>query len=176
MRKLFSFLVVMTLTFSIASADMAFSDMSDQELYVLIYMARNELHRRIDNKEYLVDDSYIRITKSSEAELTEYTSGGLIDKCFDYGIVISNISDMSYEVIIDNIAINGWEADTHKNNSGIIRSGMNKKFFIELMYSDADLDDFRGMKDIAVRFTIKKDKETINSYDVTFEFHGDDWT
>lgn len=175
MKRFFAFLVSMIFVFSVAFADFDISEMSDEELYSLINNARLELIRRNNKNQCFVDDSYVKIVKTGSGNLISYTSAGRVDNCFLLGIAISNVSDTPYELYIDSVAINGWEAKVYDRSSGVIRSKMNKKYHFELMYSDAYLENYKEMTDIIVCFSLKNNGKTIENYTINFTFNGDEW-
>ena len=175
MKKIFAFFLALMLLFSVASAEMAVSAMTDEDLYNLLNAARNELASRLAHvaeKTFIIDND----------EITIYCTGGgsvnFMDEFLLEVVFINNSTDKEIGVGFKHIVINGWEVDSFEQLTPI-KPGRKTKETIALSYKGADLSSYQEIEEIGLTlYTFDGGNyHTITEYDeVLLNFDGSSWS
>ena len=167
MKRFFLMLLCILLCSSAFGESVDYASMTDEQLQIVINSARNELAKRSADFECLVNDEYVRITKTGSRRFGSYTfSNEDIRKYVQMEVIVENVSGTEFELITDGVSINGWETDPVLSRSGTIGIGMKKICYIEMVYTEAKLSDYSEIQDVVISLRIGNLFDTIKEYKI----------
>lgn len=153
MKKLLVLLLAVLLAFcGVATAELDYSSMTDDELHAAINAARNELVRRelIAAKDVvIVDQDGVQMYMTGNNEVNVLDNG---DAWLYIEFVVVNDADISINLLVEQSTVNGW--DVHGDGMGATSAGAKQKVRMRMKVSDGEVTSLEEIEDIVVAYTL----------------------